>query len=52
LGAWHLDVEGAVEKAKLDKFRESNVALLKQVQRFAGINPDEVRARAPERAGE
>jgi hypothetical protein len=29
-GAWVLDVDGAVEKAKLDEFRNTNVALLKQ----------------------
>ena len=29
-GAWLLDVEGAVEKTKLDEFRTSNVALLKE----------------------
>ena len=29
-GAWVLDVEGAVDKAKLDEFRTTNVALLKE----------------------
>ena len=52
-GAWFLDVEGAVDKAKLDEFRTNNVALLKQVedlkQRFAGIDPDEVRKLADEK---
>ncbi len=52
-GHWHLDVEGAVEKARLDEFRATNVDLLKRVQdfeqRFAGINPDEVRALAEEK---
>ena len=46
-GAWVLDVDGAVEKAKLDEFRSSNVALLKErdelKRRFDGIDPDEVR---------
>ncbi len=28
-GAWVLDVEGVVEKAKLDEFRNTNVVLLK-----------------------
>jgi len=41
-GAWWLDVEGAVEKAKLDEFRNSNVALLKErdelKQRLEGID--------------
>ena len=47
-GGWVLDVEGAVDKAKLDEFRTTNVALLKErdelQQRFAGIDPDEVRS--------
>src|SRR5260221_14106632 len=29
-GAWVLDAEGVVEKAKLDEFRSSNVALMKE----------------------
>ena len=52
-GAWWLDVEGAVEKAKLDEFRTTNVALLKerddQKKRFEGIDPDEVRKLADEK---
>jgi hypothetical protein len=47
-GAWVLDVEGAVEKAKLDEFRNNNLALSKErdelKQRFDGIDPDEARA--------
>ncbi len=46
-GAWLFDVEGAVEKAKLDEFRTSNVALLKErdelKQRYDGLEPDQVR---------
>jgi hypothetical protein len=46
-GAWVLDVDGAVEKSKVDEFRTKNVALLKQVdeltERFEGIDPVEVR---------
>ena len=46
-GAWVLDVEGAVDKAKLDEFRTTNVALLKErdelKQRFEGIDPAEVK---------
>jgi hypothetical protein len=46
-GAWVLDAEGVVEKAKLDEFRATNVSLLKErddlIQRFEGIDPDEVR---------
>jgi hypothetical protein len=45
-GAFFLDVEGAVEKAKLDEFRKANQALTKErdalKQRFDGIDPDEV----------
>ncbi len=52
-GAWTLDVEGAVEKAKLDEFRNTNVALLKErddlKKRFEGIEPEEVRALADEK---
>ena len=29
-GAWVLDVDGAVEKTKLDEFRNTNVSLLKE----------------------
>jgi hypothetical protein len=29
-GGWVLDVDGAVEKSKLDEFRNTNVALLKE----------------------
>src|SRR4030095_14543889 len=47
-GAWVLDVEGAVEKAKLDEFRNNNLALAKErdelKQRFEGIDPERVRA--------
>jgi hypothetical protein len=52
-GAWVLDAEGAVDKAKLDEFRNNNVSLLKQLdeqkQRFEGIDPDEVRKLAEEK---
>ncbi|MBI1178315.1 hypothetical protein GC207_12840 [bacterium] len=44
-GAFVLDVEGAVDKTKLDEFRTTNVALLKErdelKQRFEGIDPEE-----------
>jgi len=47
-GAWLLDVEGAVEKAKLDEFRNNNLALARErdelKQRFDGIDPEQVRA--------
>ena len=52
-GVWLLDVEGAVEKAKLDEFRANNTALLRQLdehkKRFEGIDPDEVRKLAEEK---
>jgi len=52
-GGWMLDVEGAVEKTKLDEFRNTNVALLKErdelKQRFEGIDPAEVRKLAEEK---
>jgi hypothetical protein len=46
-GAWVLDVDGAVEKAKLDEFRNNNLTLSKErdelKQRFDGIDPEEAR---------
>jgi len=52
-GAWVLDVDGAVEKAKLDEFRNNNVALAKErdelKKRYEGIDPDAVKALADEK---
>src|SRR5690349_16833782 len=52
-GAWVLDVDGAVEKGKLDEFRNNNIALLKQLdeqkKRFEGIDPAEVQKLAEEK---
>jgi hypothetical protein len=52
-GAFILDVDGAVEKAKLDEFRNNNITLTKErdelKQRFEGINPEEVRKLAEEK---
>ena len=52
-GVWVLDVDGGVDKSKLDEFRNTNVALLKQLeeqkQRFEGIDPDSVRKLAEEK---
>ncbi|MBI1178464.1 hypothetical protein GC207_13600 [bacterium] len=52
-GVFVLDVEGAVDKAKLDEFRTTNVALLKErdelKQRFEGIDPEAVRQLAAEK---
>jgi len=47
-GAFVLDADGAVEKAKLDEFCTNNVTLQKQLaeltQRFEGIEPEQVKA--------
>src|SRR3954453_10516741 len=47
-GTWVLDVDGAVEKAKLDELRNNTLALTKErdelKQRFDGIDPEQVRA--------
>ena len=52
-GAWMLDADGVVEKSKLDEFRTSNVALLKEngdfKKRFEGIDPDAVRQLADDK---
>ncbi len=52
-GAWVLDVDGAVEKAKLEEFRTNNIALSNQLaeqkKRFEGIDPDQVRKLAEEK---
>ena len=52
-GGWVLDVDGAVEKTKLDEFRNTNVALLKErddlKKRYEGIDPDAVKALADEK---
>ncbi len=46
-GGFVLDVEGAVDKAKVEEVRSSNAALLKERdelrKRFDGIGPDEAR---------
>jgi hypothetical protein len=47
-GAFFLDVEGAVDKAKLDEFRNNNLALAKErdelAKRFEGIDAEQARA--------
>jgi hypothetical protein len=52
-GGWVLDADGAAERSKLDEFRSSNVALMKErdelKQRFEGIDPEEVRKLALEK---
>ncbi len=48
-----LDVEGAVEKSKLEEFRTNNIALANQLaqtkRRFEGIESEQARAVAAER---
>jgi len=52
-GAFVLDVAGVADKARLDEFRANNITLANELkalqQRFAGINPDEVRQLAAEK---
>src|SRR5512137_833630 len=52
-GAWQLDVDGAVDKSKLEEFRTNNITLSNQLaeqkKRFEGIDPDEVRRLADEK---
>ena len=52
-GGFVLDVEGAVDKAKLDQFSTNNIALSNQLaetkRRFEGIESEQVRAVAAER---
>ena len=52
-GAWTLDADGVVEKSKLEEFRATNVAVMKErddlQKRFEGIDPDEVRQLAAEK---
>jgi hypothetical protein len=54
-GVWLLDVEGGfTDKAKLDEFRNANIALRKELEdltaRFEGIDPTEVRKLAEDKA--
>jgi len=52
-GGWVLDVDGAVDKSKLDEFRANNITLSNQLaeqkKRFEGIDPDEVKKLAEEK---
>src|SRR5689334_21359762 len=52
-GAWFLDVDGAVDKSRLDELLHSNATLARQrdelKNRFEGIDPDQVRALAEEK---
>jgi hypothetical protein len=52
-GAWLLDADGVVEKAKLDEFRTTNVTLMKErddlAKKFEGIDPEAVRKLSEEK---
>jgi hypothetical protein len=52
-GAFVLDVEGAVDKARVDEFRANNIALTSQLveqkKRFEAIESAQVKAIAAER---
>ncbi len=52
-GGFVLDVEGAVEKSKLEEFRSNNITLANQLaetkRRFEGIESEQVKAVAAER---
>ena len=52
-GIWLLDADGVVEKSKLDEFRTTNVALMKErddlAKKFEGIDPDAVRQLADDK---
>ena len=48
-GEWLLDVENDGSKAKLEEFRQNNIALSNQLKRFEGIDPDAVRQLADEK---
>lgn len=39
-GAFYLQVEGAVAKEKLDEFRDSNIQLLKDMEKFKDVDPE------------
>ena len=47
-GAFLLDVEGATDKARVDEFRNYNLALKRQLdeltQKYEGIDPDNVKS--------
>jgi len=48
-GAWLLDADGIVSQAKLDEFRQNNIALTNQLKQFEGIDPDAVRQLADDK---
>ena len=48
-GAFVLDAEGVVDKAKHEEFRQNNITLANQLKRFEGIDPDAVRQLAADK---
>lgn len=43
-GAYELDVDGVVPKAKLDEFRDNNIRLKKELERMEGVDPERYQA--------
>lgn len=43
-GKFYVDVDGVVSKDKLNEFRENNIKLLKDLERFKDIDPEEYRS--------
>lgn len=41
-GAYYLAVEGAVDRAKLDEFRNNNIELMKRLESFKDLDPNKV----------
>lgn len=41
-GAYYLQVEGAVDKARLDEFRDNNVNLQRQLEAYKGLDPAKI----------
>lgn len=39
-GTYQLEVDGAVDNKKLDEFRENNIKLLKEAEKFKDLNPE------------
>jgi hypothetical protein len=42
-GVWYLQVEGAVDKARLDEFRDNNIRLQGELDKFKDIDPTKVK---------
>lgn len=41
-GDYILQVEGAVDRSKIDEFRNNNIQLSQQLERFKGVDPDKI----------